>query len=106
MRPYNEGSALRAAAATGIPTASVLAGLSPARKMEEIVGRVSALDHAAGGAGSLRRRFLGKALHSSTYQLNLSASYDLGGARRGCVARVKGVLRVCRVFLSVRNGSS
>ena len=60
VRPYNEGSALRAAAATGIPTASVLAGLSPARKMEEIVGRVSALDAAAGGAGSLRRRFMGR----------------------------------------------
>ena len=30
--------------------------------------------------------------HSSTFQLNLSALYGLGGARRGCVARVKGVL--------------
>jgi hypothetical protein len=32
------------------------------------------------------------ALHSSTFQLNLSALYEIGGARRGCVARVKGVL--------------
>ena len=30
--------------------------------------------------------------HSSTFQLNLSALYGIGGARRGRVARVKGVL--------------
>jgi len=29
-----------------------------------------------------------------------------GGARRGCVAHVKGVFRLCRVFLCVRHGSS
>ena len=29
--------------------------------------------------------------HSSTFQLNLSALYGIGGARRDCVARVKGV---------------
>ena len=34
----------------------------------------------------------GRGLHSSTSQLNLSALYGIGGARRGCVARVKGVL--------------
>jgi len=34
----------------------------------------------------------GRGLHSSTFQLNLSALYGRGGARRGCVARVKGVL--------------
>ena len=28
--------------------------------------------------------------HSSTFQLNLSALYGRGGARRGCVARVHG----------------
>jgi len=33
----------------------------------------------------------GRGLHSSTFQLNLSALYGIGGARRGCVARVKGV---------------
>jgi len=33
----------------------------------------------------------GRGLHSSTFQLNLSALYGMGGARRGCVARVKGV---------------
>jgi hypothetical protein len=35
----------------------------------------------------------GRGLHSSTFQLNLSALYGIGDARRGCVAHVKGVLR-------------
>ena len=35
---------------------------------------------------------VGRGLHSSTFQLNLSALYGIGGARRGCVARVEGVL--------------
>jgi len=35
---------------------------------------------------------LGRGLHSSTFQLNLSALYGIGGARRGCVAHLKGVL--------------
>ena len=38
-----------------------------------------------------RRRPRGRGLHSSTFQLNLSALYGIGGARRGCIARVKGV---------------
>jgi len=33
-----------------------------------------------------------RGLHSFTSQLNLSAFYEIGVARRGCVARVKGVL--------------
>jgi len=33
-----------------------------------------------------------RGLHSSTFQLNLSALYGIGGAHWGCVARVKGVL--------------
>jgi hypothetical protein len=45
-------------------------------------------------------------LHSFASQLNLSAFYGLGGTRRDCVARVKGVFMVCRVFLCVRHGSS
>ena len=40
----------------------------------------------------------GRGLHSFTSQLNLSACYGIGGARRGCVAHVKGVFRVCMVF--------
>jgi len=32
-----------------------------------------------------------RGLHSSTFQLNLSALHGVGGARRGCVARVRGV---------------
>jgi hypothetical protein len=52
---------------------------------------------------------VGRGLHSSTSQLNLSAFCGIRGARRGCVARVKGgygVFRVCRVFHCVRHGSS
>ena len=56
----NEGSALRAAASAGIATADVRAGLSPARKMEDVQARVAALEAAAGGVGSLRRRFIGR----------------------------------------------
>ena len=31
-----------------------------------------------------------RGLHSSTFQLNLSALYGIGGARRGCAACVTG----------------
>jgi len=48
---------------------------------------------------------LGRGLHSFSSQLNVSAFYGIGGAGGGCVARVKGVLRGCRVFLCVRHGS-
>ena len=34
----------------------------------------------------------GRGSHSLTSQLNLSAFHGIGGARRGCVAHVKGVL--------------
>jgi len=37
---------------------------------------------------------VGRGLNSSTSQLNLSDVYGIGGARRGCAARVKGVLGV------------
>jgi len=41
-----------------------------------------------------------RGLHSLTSQLNLSAFYGMGGARRGCIARIKGVLGVVQgVFL-------
>jgi hypothetical protein len=33
-----------------------------------------------------------RGLHSSTFQLNMSAFSGIGGERRDCVARVKGVL--------------
>jgi len=58
--------------------------------------RLAPLQH---GRRRVRRRQAappaGMGLHSSTFQLNLSALYQKGGARRGCVARVKGVLRGC-----------
>jgi hypothetical protein len=37
-------------------------------------------------------RRVGRGLHSFTSQLNLSALYEIEGARRGCVACVMGVL--------------
>jgi len=43
------------------------------------------------GAVDLPALLPGRGLHSLTSQLNLSAFYGTGGARRGCVARVKGV---------------
>ena len=43
-------------------------------------------------ADYLRRVLSGRGLHSFTFQLNLSALNGIGGARRGFVARVKGVL--------------
>jgi len=58
---------------------------------------------------AFERNIFGKGLRSSTFQLNLSALYGTGGARRGCVARVMGVVRVfrvCRVFSCHRHGSS
>jgi len=36
-------------------------------------------------------KMAGRGLHSFTSQLNLSAFYGIGGARRGCVARVRGM---------------
>ena len=50
-----------------------------------------------------------RGLYSFTSQLNLSALYGIGGARRGCAAGVRGcqgVFRLCRVFSCVRHGSS
>ena len=71
----------------------------------------------AHGAGKMARyetlRQLGRGLHSSTSQLNMSALYGIGGARRGCVACVTGgfkgclgVLGVCRVFSCDTHGST
>lgn len=56
----NPGSAARVAATCGIDPANVCAGLSPARKLEEVTARVAELECDAGGAGGLRRRFLGR----------------------------------------------
>jgi hypothetical protein len=52
----------------------------------------------------------GRGSHSFASQLNLRDVSAIGGARRGCVRRVKGgvkgVLGVCRVFSCIRHGSS
>jgi len=41
----------------------------------------------------LAKKLMGRGLHSFTSQLNLSAFYGIGCARRGCVARVKRVFK-------------
>ena len=60
------------------------------------VGDARQVGGAGAGAGEpdgrVGQRTAGRGLHSSTFQLNLSALYGIGGARRGSVARVKGVL--------------
>jgi len=48
--------------------------------------------HITAAVGPPSGGFLGRVSHSSTSQLNLSAFNGIGGARRGCVARVEGVL--------------
>ena len=55
--------------------------------------RAAARDDDAPMAKAFAEEYLarGRGLHSSTSQLNLSALYGIGGARRGSVARVKGV---------------
>ena len=58
------------------------------------------------GHAPLKPGVAGRGLHSSTLQLNLSALYGIGGARRGRKARGKGVFRVCSGFPCVRHGSS
>ena len=72
--------------------------MSECKPLAEAAGSAPALMTAAAMAG--------RRLHSSTFRLNLSALYGIGDARRGCVAGVKGVFRVCRVFSCVRHGAS
>jgi len=57
-------------------------------------GAAAALGVGGGGAAasSTVLRPVGRGLHSSTFQLNLSALNGIGRAHRGCLARVKGVL--------------
>jgi len=76
--------------------------------------RVTLEPYGEGGAsvtGGSHLDPVARGLHSSTFQLNLSALYGIGGARRGCEARVKEVLGGVwgvkgRVFLCVRHSSS
>ena len=77
--------------------------------------RVDDVGPTQGGAGLRKahaacartsRRPAGRGLHSFTSRLNLSAVYGIGGARRDCVARAKGVFMVCRVLLCVKRVSS
>ena len=62
------------------------AAYSPSQHTRTRPHRASTWDHPAMDGDP------GRGLHSSTFQLNLSALYGIGGVRRGCVARVHGVL--------------
>ena len=55
-------------------------------------GNVTCVPSLAAVASSSRSSPLTRGLHSFAFQLNLSALYGIGVARRGLVARVKGVL--------------
>jgi len=52
----------------------------------------SAFEASAASSSPMYASFspINRGLHSSTFQLNLSALYGIGGAHRGCVAHVKG----------------
>ena len=52
----------------------------------------AAVDAYTAGQAKFFGRYPGRGLHSSTSQLNLRVFYGIGGARRNCVARGKGVL--------------
>jgi len=86
------------------------AGTAAAAEAEAVEAEAEAAAEAAWEAAEVEReakvKAEGRGLHSLTFQLNLSAFHGIGGARRGRVAHVKGVFRVCKVFLCVRHGSS
>ena len=71
----------------------VLQSLRRVRKNEAVRREAAVLQPVPLG-GLLRCRVPagGRGLHSPTFQLNLSAFYGIRGARRDCVARIKGVL--------------
>jgi len=52
------------------------------------VGVVPSSPPPASAAAALCLEPAARGLHSSAFQLNLSALYGIGGARRGCVARI------------------
>jgi hypothetical protein len=73
---------------TSSPATELSAELSEEDKIETLASVTGVTDL------QYCRRLLeahGRGLLSSTIHLNLSALYGIGGARRGCVARVKGV---------------
>jgi len=66
--------------------------------MKHLWGHTAASTLTAGCSRSLRSPGCtrtvpgGRGLYTFTFQLNVSAFCGIGGARKGCVARVKGVL--------------
>jgi len=66
-------------------------GGAPGRGVRPVRARaLHGVPHAV--APDLRELLRSRGLHSFASQLNLSALYGIGGARRGCVADVKEVL--------------
>ena len=77
-------------------------GVTRSRAARSTASTVAAADDAADDAPDAPDHLTccvcleaGAYLHSSTFQLNLSALYGIGGARRGCAARVGGGVRGC-----------
>ena len=63
-----------------LSTAQMATGMAPDQRLSVRVFDTG-IRHAGPGT---------RGLHSFTFQLNWRALYEIGGARRGCVARVKG----------------
>jgi len=57
-----------------------------------------------GGGGGGRGGGRGSDLHSSTFQLSVSAFCGIGGALRVCLKGARGSLRLCMVCVCVRRG--
>ena len=93
--PARSGGTWRAAARWSAPrggseTAPPVAGNGTSGTCARAPSRSRA---PAAGPGRSRLPSRGRVfIHSSTFQLNLSAVCGVGGARGGCVARVQGVL--------------
>jgi len=88
------GEAAAAASPTPTPAAAAAAGGGENTRLPPGAGGTAAF-FASGQCtdGGVGVATTGRGLHSPTFQLNLSALYGIGGARRGCVAHAQGVLR-------------
>jgi hypothetical protein len=100
---YPRGTCAASRACAALCALTVPAGDAAANFVEKDWTSVSHSHRASfccnGTLAAARRRLTlgrvpGRGLHSFTSQVNLCAFYGIGGAHRGCVARVKGVFRV------------
>jgi len=67
-----------------------LSHATTARAAGTAAAAAAAAAAAGSGGGGGRLAIAGRGLHSSTFQLNLSALDGIEGARRGYVARIEG----------------